>query len=182
MRHVPQPSHGKKICTGRPTRGSMRPLLASATVRGPPARSEGSSSSSPLVNTMRSSQSPPVNQSRADHRREPHALLPWAHWRGRQLAALWTVLWFCGLIAASGPHLVHHLTALPRPADHHAPADEPRPLDCGVFSLMQHTPVAEGILNPLPTPLPGGEPSIVEPSLTGHTALWSRVLARAPPV
>jgi hypothetical protein len=156
--------------------------MASATVRGPPARSEGSSSSSPLVNTMRSSKSSPVNQSRADDRREPRALLPWAHWRGRQLAALWTVLWFCGLIAASGPHLVHHLTALPRPADQHTPADEPRPLDCGVFSLMQHTPVAEGILNPLPMPLPVGEPSVVEPSLTGHAALWSFVLARAPPV
>jgi hypothetical protein len=167
---------------GRPTRGSISALMASATVRGPPARSEGSSSSSPLVNTMRSSKSPPVHQSRADYRREPHALLPWARWRGRQLAALWTVLWFCGLITASGPHLVHHLTALPRPADHHAPADEPRPPDCWVFSLMQHTPVAEGVLSSLPMPLPVGEPSVFAPPLTVHTALWSRVLARAPPV
>jgi hypothetical protein len=98
---------------------------------------------------MRSSKAPPVSWSRAGDRGELYALLPWAYWRGRQLAALWTVLWFCGLIAASGPHLVHHFTALPRPADQHTPADEPRPLDCVVFSLMQHTPVAEGILNPV---------------------------------
>lgn len=160
----------------------MRSCMASATLRDPPARSEGPRHSSPLVNTMRSSKSSPVSRSRADDREEPYALLPWVHWHGRQLVALWTVLWFCGLIAASGPHLVHHFTAQPRRADQHAPVDEPRPLDCVVFSLMQHTPVAEGILNPLPMPLPVGEPSVVEPSLTGHAALWSLFLARAPPL
>ena len=131
---------------------------------------------------MRSSKSPPVSRSRADDREEPYALLPWVHWHGRQLVALWTVLCLCGLIAASGPHLVHHLTALPRSADHHAPADEPRPLDCVVFSLMQHTPVAEGILNPLPMLLPVGEPSVVESPLMVREALWSLFLARAPPL
>jgi hypothetical protein len=131
---------------------------------------------------MRSSKSPPVSRSRADDRGEPISLLPWAHWCGRPLAALWTVLWFCGLIAASGPHLVHHLTDLSRSAGHHTPADQPRPPDCVVFSLMQHTPVAEGLLNPFPMPLPVGELSVVEPPLTVCEALWSLVLARAPPV
>jgi hypothetical protein len=86
------------------------------------------------------------------------------------------------LIAASGPHLVHHLADLPRPADHHTHADEPRPSDCFVFSLMQHTPVAEGLLHLFPMPLPMGEPSVFEPLLTVRAALWSLVLARAPPV
>jgi hypothetical protein len=147
---------------------------------------------------MRSSKAPPVSRSRADDRGEPFSLLPWAHqlgdgwslrsgviqcrWLGKRLAALWTVLWFCGLIAASGPHLVHHLADLPRPADHHTPADEPRPSDCVVFSLMQHTPGAEGVLHLFPLPLPMGEPSVFEPLLTVRAALWSLVLARAPPV
>jgi hypothetical protein len=156
--------------------------MASSTVRGPTARLEGSSPSSSLVNTMRSSKAPPVSRSRADNQGEPRALLPWTHWCGRQLAALWTVLWFCGLIAASGPHLVHHLTALPRQADHHTHADEPRPSDCFVFSLMQHTPVAEGMLNSLPMPLPMGELSVFEPPLTVREELWSLFLARAPPI
>ena len=92
------------------------------------------------------------------------------------------MLWFCGLIAASGPHLVHHLTALPRPADHHQHADEPRPPDCVVFSLMQYTPVAEGMLSLLPMPLPRGELSVVESPLMVREALWSLFLARAPPL
>lgn len=131
---------------------------------------------------MRSSTSPPVTHSRADDRGEPHALLPWAHWGGKQLAALWTVLWFCGLITASGPHLVHHLTALPRPADHHTHTDEPRPPDCFIFSLMQHTPVAAGVLHLLPLPLPMEEPPAFEPLRRVRQALWSLSLARAPPV
>ena len=162
---------------------------------------------------MRFSKDPPVNRSRADDRGELLSVLPWAQqlgdgwnfrpgvlqirrfrWLGRRLAALWTVLWFCALIAASGPHLVHHLTALPRPADHHSHTDEPRPVDhhthtgeprppdCFVFFLMQHTPVAEDVLIPLPMPLPVGEPSVLERPLTVHAALWSLFLARAPPV
>jgi hypothetical protein len=160
----------------------MRTLMASATVRGPTAWLEGSRPSSSLVNTMRSSKAPPVSRSRADDHGELRALLPWTHWCGRQLAALWTVLWFCGLIAASGPHLAHHLTDLPRPADHHTHADEPRPSDCFVFSLMQHTPVAEGMLHPLPIPLTMGELSVSQPPLTVREERWSLVLARAPPV
>ena len=147
---------------------------------------------------MRPSKVQSVSRSRADDHREPLSLPPWTHqlgdgwnrrprilqfrWLARQLAALWTVLCFCGLIAASGPHLVHHLTDLPRPADHHTRADEPRLPDCFVFSLMQHTPVAEGVLNLLPLPLPVEEPSAVEPLLRVREALWSLSLARAPPV
>jgi hypothetical protein len=47
---------------------------------------------------------------------------------------------------------------------------------------MQHTPVAEGVLNLLPLPLPVEEPSAVEPLLRVREALWSLSLARAPPV
>jgi hypothetical protein len=47
---------------------------------------------------------------------------------------------------------------------------------------MQHTPVAEGVLSSLSMPLPVGEPSVFEPPLTVHAALWSLFLARAPPV
>jgi hypothetical protein len=95
---------------------------------------------------------------------------------GRQLAALWTVLWFCGVVAASGPHLVHHL------ADHPTHADQPRPPDCFLFSLVQHTPVAEDGSNPLPLPLPMGAPSVFALPLTVHAELWPLFLARAPPV
>jgi hypothetical protein len=103
-------------------------------------------------------------------------------WLSRQLAALCTVLWFCGLIATSGPHLVHHLRDLQQAHDHHSQADTPRLPDCFIFSLMQHTPVAEGVLSPLPTPLPVGESSVVEPPLTAREESWSIFLARAPPV
>jgi len=60
---------------------------------------------------------------------------------------MWTVLWLLALIAASGPHLVHHLPNLHRQDDHHSHADQPRLFDCLILSLMQHTPVAEGLLD-----------------------------------
>jgi hypothetical protein len=92
------------------------------------------------------------------------------------------VLCFVGLIATSGPHLVHHLADLQRPHDDRSQADKPRPSDCFIFSLMQHTPVTEGVLSPFPTPLPVGASAIVEPSLTACEEPWSLFLARAPPV
>jgi hypothetical protein len=127
---------------------------------------------------MRLGKAPPVSRFREDDRGEFRPVLPWA----QRLAALWTLLWFCGLIAASGPHLVHHLTALPRPADHHTHTDEPRPPDCFLFFLMQHTPVAEDVLTSLPMLLSVGGPSLLQCPLAVHAALWSLVLARAPPV
>src|SRR5262245_26324757 len=80
-----------------------------------------------------------------------------AHRWHQYCIALLTILAFGTLLAVSGPHLVHHLTALslherphahngPQTRDHHAP---PHP-DCLVLFLMQHTPVAEeeGVLLP----------------------------------
>jgi hypothetical protein len=147
---------------------------------------------------VRPSNTSPLSCAREDDRSDPLFVLAWVHqlrdgwslrrcfrqfhWLGKRLAALWTVLWFCGLIATSGPHLVHHLTDLQRPHDHHSQADKPRLPDCFIFSLMQHTPVAEGVLHLFPMPLPMGEPSVFEPLLTVRAALWSLVLARAPPV
>ncbi len=132
-----------------------------------------------------------VRHSRANDRGGLLSLLPWTHQFGdgcslrpgvlhsrrcgRRLAALWTVLWFCALLAASGPHLVHHL------ADHHPHTDKSRPPDCVVFSVMQHTPVAEGILHLLPMSLPVGELSVVGPALMVCEEPWSLFLARAPP-
>ena len=147
---------------------------------------------------MRPSKTPPLSRAQEDDRSEPLFVLPWVHqlgdgwslrrcfpqfrWLSRRLAALWTMLWFCSLIATSGPHLVHHLTDLQRPHGHHSQADQPRLPDCFIFSLMQHTPVAEGVLNSLLTPLAVGESSVVEPPLTVREEPWSIFLARAPPV
>jgi hypothetical protein len=120
-----------------------------------------------------------------DDRGDRMSLLPWAHrlwdtW-GLRLCTLSVILAFTSLIAASGPHLVHHLMDLPRPADHHTHADAPRPPDCVVFSLTQHTPVAEGVRDSLPMPLPLGKVSVIERPIMVRAALWSLVLARAPP-
>jgi hypothetical protein len=181
----------EKTCTGRPKSVSICNLIASPTIR-------GSRSSSSLVKIMRPSNTPLLSRTREDDRSEPQFVLTWAprlgdgwslrrcfrqfRWLSTRFAALWTVLWFCGLIATSGPHLVHHLTDLQRPHDHHSQADQPRLPDCFIFSLMQHTPVAEGVLSSLSTPLAVGGSAVVEPPLTVREEPWSIFLARAPPV
>jgi hypothetical protein len=93
------------------------------------------------------------------------------------MGTLWVVLSLLAFIAASGPHLVHHL------ADSHTSDDQPAPRspDCLVLSLMQQTPVAEGSLTLLPVPLPSEERAVFtqpfyRPDGPGHV-----FQARAPP-
>jgi hypothetical protein len=96
---------------------------------------------------------------------------------GRYVGTLWVVLSLLAFIAASGPHLVHHV------ADSH-PHDKrhaPQLPDCLVLSLMQQTPVAEGSLALLPVPLLSGERAVFtlpahQPDGPGHV-----FQARAPP-
>jgi hypothetical protein len=67
--------------------------------------------------------------------------------------ALGTALCFSSLIAASGPHLVHHLGNL-HPVHAHSYAEKSRSTDCRVLSLVQHTPQAPDSSDLLPVSLP----------------------------
>ena len=102
---------------------------------------------------------------------------PWPRRMGRYVGTLWVLLSLCAFIAASGPHLVHHL------ADSHTSDGQPvsRSSDCLVLSLLQQTPVAEGTLAFLPMPLLSGESAVFtqpshRPDGPGHICQ-----ARAPP-
>jgi hypothetical protein len=75
----------------------------------------------------------------------------------KYLSGLLALLSFSALLAASGPHLVHHL--LDRHPDHaHSHAHKFQPTDCLVRALVQHTPVTEAssVLTTVVLPEVGG--------------------------
>jgi hypothetical protein len=97
-----------------------------------------------------------------------------------RLIALGVLLCFGILMAASGPHLVHHL------ADRHAEPSHPQPhpsqpTDCLVFSLVQHTPFAGDFFASLAVFPSPGEPASCAPRLRAATAPRPIVQARSPP-
>ena len=66
---------------------------------------------------------------------------------GRRLIALCTLLWLLTLLMVSGPHLVHHFADLSPQHDHHTHSGSAHPPpECVVFLVMQHTPLAAGVL------------------------------------
>jgi hypothetical protein len=97
-----------------------------------------------------------------------------------RLVALGVLLCFGILIAASGPHLVHHL-ADRHPEPFHPQPYTSRPTDCLVLSLMQHTPLAGDFFAPLPVFLPMVEPTSCAHRLQAATAPRPIVQARSPP-
>ena len=62
------------------------------------------------------------------------------------LIALYVLLCLCTLLAASGPHLVHHLLVPAWQDSYHAH----RSPDCLVLSAVTHTPAEEGGVLPCP--------------------------------
>ncbi|HEY7494130.1 MAG TPA: hypothetical protein VIH59_23885 [Candidatus Tectomicrobia bacterium] len=96
---------------------------------------------------------------------------------GRYVGTLWVVLSLLALIAASGPHLVHHL------ADSHPSDNQPSPQShaCLVLSLMQQTPVAQGEGALLPVPLPSGERAVFTSPAHRLDGPGHVCQARAPP-
>jgi hypothetical protein len=97
-----------------------------------------------------------------------------------RLIALGVLFCFGVLMAASGPHLVHHLADL-HPGPTHPQPDPPQPTDCLVLSLMQHTPLAGDFFAPLPVFLPMVEPTSCAHRLRAATAPRPVYQARSPP-
>jgi hypothetical protein len=96
------------------------------------------------------------------------------------LIALCVLLCLATLMAASGPHLVHHLDDLD--AGHsHPPLPTSQSANCLVLSLMQHTPLAGDFLASLPASLPTADQVIGEPRLHTVGATRSTSKARSPP-
>ena len=75
-----------------------------------------------------------------------------------RLIALGVLLCFGILMAASGPHLVHHLADL-HPGPPHPQTHTSQPTDCLVLSLMQHIPLAGDFFPSLPVFLSTAEPA-----------------------
>ena len=100
--------------------------------------------------------------------------------RAKYLSGLWTLLCFSALLAASGPHVVHHL--LDRHLDHaHSHAHKSQPTDCRILALVQYTPVMEDG-SVLPTVmLPVVEGVGCEPLIEKLTTPRSIFHARSPP-
>jgi hypothetical protein len=98
----------------------------------------------------------------------------------RRLIALCASLWFFALIAASGPHLVHHLADLD--AGHsHPPTRKSQSTDCLVLSLMQHAPLVGDFFTPLPASLPTAEQASAEQQLQMVGTPRPAFQARSPP-
>ena len=101
---------------------------------------------------------------------------------GRRLGALCTMLLLLTLLVVSGPHLVHHLADPAAQDDHHThtgPAHPPP--DCLVFFVLQHTPLAAGVLANSLTPLAAAEPIVCTPPVWLSAAPRYVPQARAPP-
>jgi hypothetical protein len=99
---------------------------------------------------------------------------------GDRWISLGTALCLAVLIAASGPHLVHHLADLSAEHSYSHP-HRLRSTDCLVLSLMQHMPLSgEYIFSLLPS-LPPAEQASSEPALQIIRIHRPTVQARAPP-
>jgi hypothetical protein len=98
----------------------------------------------------------------------------------RRLIALCASLWFFALIAASGPHLVHHLADLD--AGHsHPHTRKSQSTDCLVLSLMQHTPLVGDFFASVPASLPTAEQASAEQQLQMVGTPRPAFQARSPP-
>jgi hypothetical protein len=98
----------------------------------------------------------------------------------KYLSGLWTLLCFSALLAASGPHVVHHL--LDRHPDHaHSHAHKSPSPDCRILALVQYTPVLEDASVLTTVVLPAVEGVGCEPLVEKLTAPRSTFHARSPP-
>jgi hypothetical protein len=95
----------------------------------------------------------------------------------RRLIALCASLCCLALTAASGPHLVHHLTASPLQDSDHAH----RSSTCLVFSAVSHTPAEQSHLPPCLILLPSTERLSSGLAFKIFTASKHISQARAPP-
>jgi hypothetical protein len=98
-----------------------------------------------------------------------------------RLIVLVVLLCFGILMAASGPHLVHHLADLY--AEHsHSDTHKSPSTDCLVLSLMQHTPLLGDSFTPRQVCLPITEQTSGEPQRQMVETPRSAVHARSPPI
>jgi hypothetical protein len=97
-----------------------------------------------------------------------------------RLIALGVLLCFGILMAASGPHLVHHL-ADRHPEPSHPQPHPSQPTVCLVLSLMQHTPLTGDFSAPLAIYLSTAEPASCGQRLQAATAPHPIAQARSPP-
>jgi hypothetical protein len=97
------------------------------------------------------------------------------------LISLGAALCLVVLIAASGPHLVHHLADLSA-GPSHTDTHKSQAADCLVLSLMQHTPVAGELFAPQLRCLPSEEQASSEPELQIIRTHRPSLQARAPSV
>jgi hypothetical protein len=98
-----------------------------------------------------------------------------------RLIAFGVLLCFGILMAASGPHLVHHLADL-HPGPPHPQPHTPQPTDCLVLSVMQHIPLAGDFFASLPIFLSTAEQASCAPRLQAVTAPRPTSQARSPPI
>jgi len=98
-----------------------------------------------------------------------HAARLYSGWLPTHLGALCVVFGLLVSIAASAPHLVHHL-------DH-----QYKPTECLLFSLAHHSSVTKSVAFSLPIPLPRAEEPIVAQPLPTVEAPTCSFRSRAPP-
>jgi hypothetical protein len=98
-----------------------------------------------------------------------------------RLIAFGVLLCFGVLMAASGPHLVHHLADV-HPGHSHPHTRHAQPTDCLVLSLIQHVPLAGEFFATLPAFLPTAERACCGQPLQVIPAPRPTFQARSPPV
>jgi hypothetical protein len=98
-----------------------------------------------------------------------------------RLIALGVLLCLGILMAASGPHLVHHLADL-HPGHPHPQTHTSQPADCLVLSLMQHIPLAGDFFASLSVLLPTAEQTSCAQPLQAVTTPRPTSQARSPPI
>jgi len=100
---------------------------------------------------------------------------------GDRLIALGVLLCLDILMAASGPHLVHHLADL-HPGPPHQQTHTSFPTDCLVLSLMQHTPLTGDFFASLLVFLSTAEQASCTPRQQAVTTPRPTFQARSPPI
>jgi hypothetical protein len=98
-----------------------------------------------------------------------------------RLIALAVLICLGFLIAASGPHLVHHLADL-HPGHPHPQTPTSQPADCLVLSLMQHIPLAGDFFAFLSVFLSTAEQKSCVQPLQADTTPRLTFQARSPPI
>jgi hypothetical protein len=100
---------------------------------------------------------------------------------GDRLIALGVLLCLGILMAASGPHLVHHLADL-HPGHPHSQTHTSQHVDCLVLSLMQHIPLAGDFFASLSVFLSTAEQASSAQPLLAVTTPRPTFQARSPPI